>query len=117
MTEWDIETKKRFDLKPNKKPRFSFTGLQVMGDKTENVISQTSYINSLSLVPKNIPFAEFKSIHARLAWVANTTPDISYAVAFASQVTEEIFDESSQKFLNNVMKHLKGSPSTGLRFP
>ena len=51
MTESDMEMKQRFDSKPNKSPPFLFTGLQVT-DKSENVISQTSYINSLSLVLK-----------------------------------------------------------------
>ena len=37
MTKLDMETKQRSNSKPNKNPPFSFTGLQVTGDKAKRI--------------------------------------------------------------------------------
>lgn len=86
-------------------------------EKSERSLSQTSYINSLALVPKYISFQEFRSIRAKRAWVANKRPGIDRAVSFASEFTETTFDDASHKLLKKVVEHLKSSPRTGLRFP
>ena len=64
------------------------------------------YIDRLKLPPKGTEFAEFRSMRAKLALVVHSRPGIACTVAFASQVTENTYDNES---LNKISKNRRGN--------
>lgn len=81
-------------------------------------IHQQNYINKLCTLDKKSIFDDFRSLSAKLAWVTNTRPDISFSIAKSSQITIEMYREDTQKhvnLLNRVVKYLRKTPEIFLR--
>ena len=112
-----LDTNKKFDTKDQSTNNIKFTGLRINGENETKSISQSEYISNLKLLPKSTSFETFRSIRAKLNWIANSRPDISCAVSMASAVTERNFSESKIKELNSVIRHLRNTRDLKLNFP
>lgn len=105
-----------FDLKPFITLLFRFAGIEVKKDGNWHTLSQADYFENLKLASGNTKLDEFRSIRAKIAWVANTHPDVPCAIAFTAHITEKNSKNSSHKILNKTIRHLKTSKDLCLRY-
>ena len=96
---------------------FTFTGLQVSQDDTEKTLCQEEYIKCITILKDSESFDTFHSMRDKLAWVANTRPDISCAISMASTVRNDTFGPASIKELNRISLRLKYTSDLSLKFP
>jgi hypothetical protein len=110
-----------FDSKLPTKHQIKFAGLDITSNTSEsNAISQQKYIERINALPDNAEFDEYRSLRARLAWVTQTRPDISCNVAFAAQVTKDIFNTNPSNYikdLNQIIKYLQRTKDIYLKYP
>lgn len=66
---------------------------------------------------RDATYDEFRSTRAKLAWLCNTRPDISCAVAKLAQVKEETYSEASVKAANKFIAHVLKSKELGIEVP
>jgi hypothetical protein len=83
-------TGKKFDSKPPAHGKVQFTGLNIDTDRMK--VSQKDYTVKLQTMPLDSKYDFFRSVRAKVAWTGQTRPDITFDVAFASQLTAENFD-------------------------
>jgi Reverse transcriptase (RNA-dependent DNA polymerase) len=111
------KTASRFDMKKPDRGSFELVGLETTAVSGVRNLSQRTYISRLKLLPHNATFTDHRSMRARLAWITHTRPDISCAISQAAQVTESDFTPNHVKYLNRVIKHLRGTIDITLKFP
>lgn len=83
------------------------------------MMDQIFYVKQLQELNKPSPYAKFRSMPMKLAWLAHSHPDLLFEIWQMAQITLERFNESSQahrKRLNNAIRHAHGNIAH-LKFP
>lgn len=115
------KTMQRFECREREWDDVTFAGMQIDTKVGEFHVHQKRYIDKLTpLSTGATTFAQYRSFRVKLAWITNTRPDITCAVAKAVQVTEKQFSAAPGacvKALNAIHKHLRTVPDLPLRFP
>lgn len=114
------ETEKKFRCRPREFDNLAFSGMEVYTRKNYFEIVQTNYISKLCKLPKVCSFKEYSSLRAKLLWLTQTRPDITCAIAIATQVTEERFNLAQKekiKDLNAAVSHIQKTKKLSLKFP
>ena len=113
-------TSATFETSPDEELPFTFAGIQIK--KTNHgmlSIDQSFYLKKLEELPKDAAFPSFRSMRMRLAWMANSRPDICYAISQIAQITESIFNGDAAKaikLLNSTIRYTLNNPAE-LNFP
>jgi hypothetical protein len=101
-------SQQKFDSRERQFDNFTFAGVDISTeDDGQFALSQTVYIRKLVVLPEEATFPEFRSMRAKLSWLAHTRPEIVHFVNTTAQVTEEKFDLSHEKSMNSTTKALK----------
>jgi hypothetical protein len=74
-------------------------------------------IQRLKLLPKNATFSDFRSRRAQVAWIVNTSPEISAVSPQCSSVTDTTYGREWILVMNAFMKYLEKSSSICLLYP
>jgi Reverse transcriptase (RNA-dependent DNA polymerase) len=110
----------KFQCRPREWNNVQFAGVEIESKESEIIMHQCRYISKLKTLDKDATFSQFRSFRAKLSWITQTRPDISFTDAFASQITVDVFHVNPSdciKQLNRALKHLKKRPDLFLRFP
>ena len=70
-------------------------------------MDQTVYVKRLEELDPSSNFSDFRSVRMRLAWLANTCPDLLIEIYQLAQITLERFNEGSAahwKRLNSAIR-------------
>ncbi len=71
--------------------KFTFAGVQVKTVKNGILLHQKQYAETITPLPADCTFRDFRSKRQQLAWLTHTRPGIATAVNQAAQVTEQKF--------------------------
>jgi hypothetical protein len=95
-----------FDCQESLSPLMTFTGLEI--DKTRQgfVASMSTYIKLLTYLPDASTFKEFRTLRAKLLWVAHARPDISAFDSMDGSFTEESFEPKHAHRINQHVHYL-----------
>ena len=110
----------KFKCKGGAYDKFNFVGVQVEKKDTEYMIHQTSYIRKIEKLSNTATYKSYRSLRAKLAWITYTTPDISFSIAQAAQVTESQYNTDSKlqiRYINRTIKRLRKEPYLPLKYP
>ena len=103
------KTHHRFETSGDDSLPLTFAGLTV-SKKHEGflTIDQTFYLQKLECIESTSTFANFRSMRMRVAWLANTRPDLQFEISRLAQVTEVIFKQDAAahvKKLNFIVRY------------
>lgn len=111
------KTLERFESKQRVYDDFDFFGQHVRTVSSEELeISQSSHIDRVVIIPKDVLFAEFQLIRAAMAWICISCPDVSCVINRAAQVTEENMCNKDIVQLNAAIRKVKDKLNQCLRF-
>jgi hypothetical protein len=110
----DAEFRNSFDMAESEDPPLTYAGIEHTSPYT---LSQTGYIRRLSELNDDVTFEEFRSQHAKLAWVVHTRPDIAFSISIAAQVTSRAFEKTHVRALNHVVEYLQRTAELAIQFP
>ena len=83
-------TLERFETTGNQQAPFIFVGMLITESDNMHHIDQDFYMNKVEQIPSNTEFSKLSSTRVRLAWLANTRPDIVFEISQIAQVTRAI---------------------------
>lgn len=107
-----------FKCKERQKEDIIFAGVQVVKNHDGGFrLSQFDYARKLQTMDFGSTFQDLRSVRAKLAWLTNTRPDISFAVAKLAQVTEGTFTSDSVKSANKIISHVRKIAELGIEIP
>ena len=105
--------------KPRQYGNTQFSGVEIETTHNGFSIHQKSYINKIKM-PEEFTFKTFLSIRSKLAWIAQTRPDVACSVALLAQITEEAFEKdpsTAYRIVKGTLKKLQEDSNLYLRFP
>jgi hypothetical protein len=105
------KTQSSFDVKPNTKNKFVFTGIEVASAEKHKSLSKKLYIERLQVVPTSSSFSDVSTIRAKLAWASDTRPGISFAVYQLAQTTIRTVNKDFLKLANKAVHYPKADPT------
>ena len=73
-------TLERFETTGNKQAQFAFARMYITDSENMYHIDQDFYINKIEQIPSNTAFSKFVFMRMKLAWLANTRPDIVFEI-------------------------------------
>ena len=100
--------------------KIQFSGVNIEMNNTGFCIHQERHIETIDLLPKEVVFAPHSSLRSKLMWLLQTRPNIAYAVAQSTQVTETRFDldrKMHRKPLNFFVCHIPKNFEQRLLYP
>ena len=77
---------KRFQCRDREFDRIQFSSVHIATSSNGFCINQDHYIKTIDPLPKDVTFAQYSSLRAKLMWLLQIRPDISCAVAQSTQV-------------------------------
>lgn len=99
-------TNTKFETTENARVPFEFTGFTVERLQDGKLaVSQNRYLRKLEELPEDADFSSFRSMRMKLAWLANSRPDILFDISTLAQVTKDVFTSHKRECL----KHLNRS--------
>ena len=101
---------RKFQCRDREFDKVLFSGVNIQTTSNGFCIHQESYIKTIDQLIKDVTFAQYSSLPARLMWLLHTRPDISCAVAQSTQVTETRFNlglPTHRRLLNSVVRHIR----------
>jgi len=101
-------THRFFETSGDDSPPFTFAGFTVNKTSTSLTIDQTFYLKKLECLESDSNFSDFRSMRMRIAWLANTRPDMQFEISQLAQVTEQRFREDAAahlKMLNDLVRY------------
>ncbi len=114
------KTHERFETSGDESLPVTFAGFNLSrSDEGHLSMDQTFYIKRLEELDPSSPFSDFRSMRMRLAWLANTRPDLLFEISQLAQITLERFKESARahwKRLNLAIRYAHVNV-TSLKFP
>ena len=111
------QIKKRFEITVPDTLRLIY--IVIMCDTPDpkmRTLSQAHYVKCLQYLPVAADFSAFRSLRAKLMWIVHTRLDVACSASFASQVAARTFSLESVKLLNRMVRHLKNTASTLLKY-
>ena len=75
-------------------------------------IDQESYTNKIKQIPSDAKLSKFSSMKMRLAWLANTTPDILFKISQIAHWIEAMYENNIIKFFKSLYKDFKTRMTT-----
>ena len=117
---WCKLTHEKFETSGDESLLITFVGFQISRNK-HNLLSirQTFCMRRLEELDPSLPFTDFRSMRMRLAWLANTRPDISFEISRLAQITLDRFNEGARahwKRLNSAIRYAHDN-MVNLKFP
>ena len=90
------ETLKRFETSGDEHPPFTFAGFNI-AKRTDvpYAIDQLFYLKKLEELDQSSSFNDFRSMRMRLAWLANTRPDLQFEISQLAQITGQRFSDNA----------------------
>ncbi len=82
-------------------------------------INQAFYLRKVEEFMKDSSYSEFRSMRMRVAWLANTRPDLPFEISQLAQVTQKHFEDDAAatiKRLKNTNKYAHAN-TAAIRFP
>lgn len=102
-------TNKKFDTTEKSSIPFEFTGFNIERlNDGKLAISQNGYLRKLEELPDDADFGAFRSMRMKLAWLANSRPDVLFEIATLAQVTDAMFNADKRdciKRLNRAIRY------------
>ena len=94
------ETLQRFETTGDEHPPFTFAGFNI-AKRTDvpYAIDQLFYLKKLEELDSSSSFNDFRSMRMRLAWLANTRPDLQFEISQIAQITGQRFSENASAHL------------------
>ena len=116
--ELTLATERKFKSKPRVYNDFNFAGMNIKKNGNSFIMQKTDYVDKLSATKFRSPctISEFRSLRGQLNLINHTRSEISFSVAYLSQVTEESLCKDDVKLANKVVKHLTETRNVTLRF-
>ena len=111
------KTAKLFDSRGKEFNDTKFAGVSIKKDEFRVHLHIKEFIDSLLEYSPVASFSDFRSLRAKLSWLVHVRPDICFATAMTSRVTETTFCEKSISTINKVIKHLKSKKYVTLSYP
>ena len=111
---------RKFQCRDREFDKIQFSGVNIETYNDGFCIHQERYIHTIETLPKDVNFAHYSSLRAKLMWLIQTRPDIACAVAQSTQVTETRFNvdpHTHRKLLNSVVRHLHKTSEQRLMYP
>ena len=102
-------THERFETTGNQQALFTFTGMHITESDNMCHIDQDFYMSKIEQIPSNAEFSKFASMRMKLAWLANTRPDIVLEISQIEQVTRAMYENDISthcKRLNKAIKYV-----------
>lgn len=114
LREISQRTAKRFSMGEDVVLPCDFSGFRLDFDENGDVTqTQRGYLKQLEPLPLDATYVQFRSMHMKLTWLANTRPDLMFEISQLAQVTEEVFNnyqESTIRRLNKTTKFAMDNP-------
>ncbi len=104
------KTNRKFEMAADEELPSEFTGFIIKRQNENIFISQSHYLQKLSILPKEASFSDFRSMRMRLAWLSNSRPDCLFHISKLTQVTEKDFNSFKTdilKQINTVVEYAK----------
>ena len=70
-------------------------------------IHQDFYVSKIGKIPSDAEFSKFVSMRMKLAWLANTRPDIVFEILQIAQVTRAMYEKEMTKYCKRLNKAIK----------
>lgn len=116
LTQRTLDT---FESKPRAWDNLEFVGacLKTLQDSPRRfMLSQESYEEAATKLPKDITFDGFVSARAGFGWLAHSRPDLCCAINRAAQVTAETFCERHVRQLKKAIQYAHNTKDLGLTY-
>ena len=97
------KTHERFETTGDDNPPFTFAGFNI--SKRTDVplaIDQIFYMKKLEELDLSSSFSDFRSMRMRLAWLANTRPDLQFEISQLAQITGRRFNDDARAHLKRL---------------
>ena len=114
------KTHQAFEKIGDNRPPFTFSGFNVSVTDNESLsIDQNLYRKQLEYFYNSSTFSEFRSMRMKLAWLANTRPDLQFAISQLAQVTQARFDTNAMGYVKNLNSTVRygHDNAVSIRFP
>ena len=103
------KTQRQFEANGDQDPPFTFAGLNVSPCANHAyTIDQKFYIPKIEELDNSTEFAEYRSMRMKLAWLANSRPDMQFEISQLAQITQNVFENEPKKHvkrLNSLVRH------------
>lgn len=101
-------TAKKFDTTEKDSVPFEFTGFNIERLQDGRLaVSQNRYLRKLEELPEDADFHAFRSMRMRLAWLANSRPDVLFEIATLAQVTLDNFKVEKRNFIKRLNRAIR----------
>ena len=96
-------THRRFETSGDDDLPVTFAGFEIARESDGSfTIDQTFYLKRLEQLDLSSTFENFRSLRMKVAWLANTRPDLQFEISQLAQVTQERFAKESKEFLKRL---------------
>lgn len=102
-------------MSDTQEPPFTYSGSLI--SSKPYTLSESAYIEKLSVLPENCTFDSFSSQRQRIAWVTHSRLDIASAISFAAQGAKSTFHSADINALNDLVSYLKSTAAVRMKFP
>ena len=113
-------THRRFETSGNDEIPLTFSGFNISKiSEGELAIDQAFYLKNLEQLQLETTYPDFRSMRMKVAWMANTRPDMQFKISQLVQVTQERFDKDAKahlKRLNFIVRYAHDNVAH-LKFP
>ena len=103
------QTHEKFERSGDQSLPLTFAGVSINRHQDGKLsMDQTFYLQKLECIESSSDFQSFRSMRMRVAWLANTRPDMQFEISQLAQVTKERFDADPMahiKKLNNSIRY------------
>ena len=109
-----------FGTSGDKEPPLTFAGSKITKHHNGTFsIDQTFYLRQLEELDAAAKFTEFRSMRMKVAWLANTRPDLQFEISQMTQVAMDRFSEDAATLIKrfNVVIRYARNIATSLKFP
>ena len=96
-------THAKFETTGDERLPITFAGFRISADNHNLfTIDQYFYLPKLEQLDVSIGFPESRSMRMKIAWLANTRPDMQFEISQLAQITEERFYSNSSGFVKRM---------------
>ena len=100
-------TLERFETAGSDQYTLTFTGVYITEKQDMLIIDQDFYLNKIEQIPSEAEFSKFAPMGMKIAWLANTRPDLAFEISQKAQVTRNIFEQDSSKHHKRLNKAIR----------
>ena len=94
--DWCEPTHERFETGGDEELPITFAGINITEQNNILSMDQPFYVKLIEELDPSSSLADFRSMRMKLAWLANSGPDLLFEISELTQIVLERFNESAR---------------------